>query len=170
MRRWLRLPLLPVSRKLGEPTGAAPRNHAITLIGWVYIAFGIPAALGGMIGLLMTLVIAVQYFFAPIAATQLVVGTAMIAGGTAFLRLRAWARTLLETLAWLGLLYNIAFAVLWVGFLMPKFHVPSRDALKLPAMTALGLMINIAFCTALVFIISTLRGPAVRSAIAAANA
>jgi hypothetical protein len=159
-----------VSRKLGEPTGAAPRNHAITLIGWVYIAFGILAALGGVIVLLMTLLMAVPYFFALIAATQLIVGAAMIAGGTAFLGLRAWARTLLETLAWLGLLYNIAFAVLWVGFLMPKFHVPSRDALMLPAMTVLGLTINIGFCAALVFIISILRGPAVRSAITAASA
>ena len=36
-----------------------------------------------------------------------------------------------------------------------------------PVMTAAGLLIDIAFCAALVFVISVLRGPAVRSAIAA---
>jgi hypothetical protein len=83
--------------------------------------------------------------------------------------LRAWARTLLETLAWLGLLYNLASGALWIWFLMPMFRATSRDAWMLPVMTAIGLLTNIAFCASLVYIISVLRGSSIRSAIASAN-
>jgi hypothetical protein len=166
MRHRVRLPLLSVSGKFGEPTGTAPRNNAITLIGWVYIAFGILAAFGGVIALLVSLLRPMPYFFPLIAAVQLAVGSAMIAGGKSFLRMRAWARTVLEILAWLGLLYNVAFAVLWIWFVMPMFRATSREAWMLPVMTAIGLSTNIAFCAALVYIISVLRGSNIRSAIA----
>ena len=159
-----------MSEKFGESTGVAPRNQAITLIGWVYIAFGILAAIGGVIGLLVSLLGPMPYFFPLIAAVQLVVGSAMIAAGKSFLRMRAWARTVLEILAWLGILHNVAFAVVWIRYLMPMFRTSSRAEWILPVMTIIGLSTNIAFCAALVFIISVLRGPAVRSAIAAANA
>jgi hypothetical protein len=147
----------------------APRDNAITLIGWVYIAFGILAAFGGLVGVLISLLMPIPHFVPLIAAVQLIAGSAMIAGGKAFLRLRAWARTLLETLAWLGLLYNVAGGVLWIWFLMPMFRASSRDAWMLPTMTAIGLLTNIAFCAALVYIISVLRGSNVRSAIASAD-
>ncbi|HEY8180980.1 MAG TPA: hypothetical protein VII32_01985 [Thermoanaerobaculia bacterium] len=158
-----------MSGKLGEPTGTAPRNNAITLIGWIYIAFGILAAFGGLVGVLMSLLMPIPHFVSLIAAVQLIAGSAMIAGGKAFLRLRAWARTLLETLAWLGLLYNLASGALWIWFLMPMFRATSRDAWMLPVMTAIGLLTNIAFCASLVYIISVLRGSSIRSAIASAN-
>lgn len=181
MRFWLRLPLLSVNQRVGGPSGKAPRLNPITVIGSLSLALGTLAAFGGLTGLLVSLVMpvssasrlqqlggmALPSLFRLIAAVQLVAGGAMIVGGGAFLRLRAWARTLLETLAWLGLLYNITFAALWIGFLMPKFRGTPGNAAILPVTTAAGLLIDIAFCAALAFVISVLRGPAVRSAMAA---
>ena len=159
------------------------RPTSVTVIAWVYIIFGALMTLSGVFNLLMSFVMPIPPptaaqvsqmpppfalmtrlfdFFPLIAALQVVVGTVMIAAGAAFLRLRSWARAVIEVIAWLGLAYTVTFGVFWIWSLSSMMaDVP---------MVAFGTVMIIAFSIPGIVIIRVARGPVVRQAIAAAAA
>jgi hypothetical protein len=121
-----------------EP-GRGPRKRptAITVIAWVAIVGGVFMLLGGVLGAemfsFMTAMggdtfpavaetasgplrpMAVVFrHFDHLAPAQAILAGFVIIAGIYFLKLRAWARTFLESICWLGITYGIAFGTYWV--------------------------------------------------------
>ena len=53
-------------------------------------------------------------YFGIFAAIQLLLAIFILIASIEFLKLRAWARTALEVVSWLGLIYVISFGIFWV--------------------------------------------------------
>jgi len=85
-------------------------------------------------------------------------------------QLRAWARTSLEVLSWLGLVAFGGFALLWLGMWLPM----SGHLTSLPTgfivMACAAFAIPVAFVFAFGASIRILRGRTVREAVAQATA
>ena len=172
------------------------RPTSVSVIAWVYIGFGILGLLGGILGtaasLLMTstfesaqrpevspddpilfrLMSSMFHYFWLFGVLQLIVAVLMIWSGVAFLRLRAWARTVVETLAWLGLAYNLGFGFLWCMTLVSMTDQMPEEAGAFAAfpiiMLVMGIVMILAFSVPLVVIIRVVRGRTVREAVAGA--
>ena len=172
------------------------RPTSVTVIGWLYIGFGILGLLSGVLFTAMSflmrstmtgaqmpppspdepaffrLMTSMFDWFWLFGVAQVVVMSLMIWSGAAFLRLRAWARTVVEIIAWLGLTYNVGFGVLWCLTLLSMTQNVPRDSTYVSAfpwiMLAMGIVMIIAFSIPLVVIIRVVRGRVVRDAIAAA--
>src|SRR5689334_5381064 len=118
------------------------RPTAITVIGWVYVGFGILMIFSGALFSLVAVQIAPashamaadphelvpfrlmdQFFrYSPLLVfAQFIVATLLIVSGAALLRRRSWARPLVEALAWLGLAYVLAFGTFWLWSVVSLF-------------------------------------------------
>ncbi len=102
---------------------------------------------------------------------QLLVAIFVLVAAIQFLRLRAWARTALEVVTWLQLIYTVGFGLLWVGaWASIASNLPAGGDLPISAgaLTAVGVAMGVGI--ALVFavpcavIIWVLRGEPVRRA------
>src|SRR5712691_13348262 len=146
------------------------RPTSITVIAWVFIGFGILALLTGLFGLAISfvsptpsptpqeaahmpapfqLMSSMFNFFWLIAGLQLASGALMIWAGVAFLKLRSWARAVLEVFSWLALAYNLCFGVFWVWSLASMTRQVPHEAGPAAAipyiMMIFGIIITIAF-------------------------
>lgn len=106
--------------------GSEQRPTSVRVIGWLWILAGGILCTGGMMGVSELLGIApgpaqlaeeenqfVKEFLSATAAWA--AGVVGIISAIYFLRLRYWARTVLEVLAWLVLAFTGGFAVLFFG-------------------------------------------------------
>lgn len=163
---------------------------AVTVLGWLFIGFGAFAVVGGFFGMLMSwvmpfppadlmsemadaprpfqLMFGVLRYFGVIAAAQLVVGAVMIWSGVAFLRLRPWARAVLEGIMWLAVLYTVAFGGFWVWMVHGMWRQAPRGAEGassfFPVFIAMGVMSFVVSLVPLGAILYVLRGRTVRGA------
>jgi hypothetical protein len=169
------------------------RPTSVTVIGWLAVVLGIMMIFSGSFGLLVftlmpgkpsaqsmggvpgPLVFMARVFdyFPLLVMVQVVVAATMIASGAAFLRLRAWARTALEVLAWLVLCYLIGFGGLWLYAAASMGSVASQSA-EVPAVFFLALMgigvfAIVGFTIPVVLVLRVLRGRTVREAVARDN-
>lgn len=172
------------------------RPTAITVIGWLYVGFGLLMALGGAFGLVMSFAMPTPHtdlstqpdmpapfklmshlfdYFWVAAGVQLLVAVLMIVAGAAFLKLKPWSRPVLEGVAWAGLLYDIGFGVFWI------WGVSSMGARNPPAgqapetaffagFLAFGVVLILAFAVPPIVVIRSLRGATVRQALTSAGA
>lgn len=106
--------------------------------------------------------------------TQVAIGALSIYAGVQFLKLRAWARTAVEVLTWVSLVYVIIngafFLFMWESIVtdLSKQMLMDSDALRITGYVT-GLTLTAVFAVPLGFMIKYLRAPVVRQAIAAAN-
>jgi len=109
-----------------------PRPTSVTIIGWVWIGVGILLTLSGSLHVAMARValdwaeepggradtdFPFEWLPATAAAAEILVATVAIVSAICFLRLRAWARTVLEILSWVmfaGLVcFGVGFSIYW---------------------------------------------------------
>lgn len=162
------------------------RPTAVTIVGWLYVAFGALSVFSGIFGLVISLmlpdfgapgemvdgpppfriVMSVFDYFGLLAAVQIVAASAAIWGGVAFLRRRAVGRAILEGITWLALIWIVGFGVFWVWVVMSMWSsTPAEPASVIfPAFIALGVVMVIGMAIVVAVILRVLRGPAVRGA------
>lgn len=186
-------PVMPA--RAPAPSGTV-RPTAVTVIGWLYVAFGVLAALAGLFGTAMSLLIPVDRtpspsrFDAPapfgllsvvfdhiwaLTALQLLLGVFMAVAGAAFLKLRSWARPAVEAIAWAGLLYDLAFGAFWLWG-VSSMGVRAGEAggaagtAFFTVFLAFGAVLILAFTIPPIVIIRAVRDRTVREALRAAGA
>jgi hypothetical protein len=180
----------------GDPPAAqqgVERPTSLTVIGWLAVGLGSLGVLGGLMGLAVSLLVPEMHdvgtqdtadipapvgimsdvfpYFWVLATVQLLAAALLIVAGIGLLRLKAWARTAIEVLAWLGLAYNLGFGVFWLWSLAAMSEGMPKDAgpaAVVPTMMVSGIVMIVAFSVPLVIVIRVLRGTNVREAIAAA--
>jgi len=170
------------------------RPTSITVIGWLFIGFGVLAMLGGVFGAIMSFLIPFPDepaakmvdaplpfrlmsrlfdYFALLAGIQIVVATAMIWSGAAFLRLRPWARTVIEGLTWIALVYDLAFGAFWIWAVAAMWSesAPAADETTIffPLFISFGALMIAAFAVPMIVIIRVIRSRTVRAALAPAQ-
>jgi hypothetical protein len=106
-------------------------------------------------------------YFPVLVLVQVVIAILMIVGGAGFLRLKQWARLILEVLAWLALLYVLGFGVFWLSCVvsMGSTAPPGLPIVFLVFMFGIGTVVIISFTIPLVMLIRVLRGSTVREAL-----
>jgi hypothetical protein len=111
------------------------RPTLVTVLGWLWMAFGVFSVLGGVMGLavhvaMMRSVPGGEFpdrfpdmpaavgpmlwlfrHWEAFAVIQICVAVITLFAAVQFLRLRPWARTYFETISWLGIAANLVFAV-----------------------------------------------------------
>jgi hypothetical protein len=163
--------------------GVTPRPTSITLIGWLAISLGAMSILSAVGGLAVSLAmpslgdapeVPGVYFptwlfrhYAALCLVQVGVAGLAVVGGIFLLRLKPWARTVVEGISWVGLLALIAFGVLWTRTAASMTaHFPAQEGVSFPStlFTGMGVMITLILVVPFVVVIRTLRGSAVRAA------
>lgn len=166
------------------------RPTAITIIGWVSIVGGALMGLSGLMGLLAysamqqmsggkqpvipdnlspSFKMAGWMFqhFELLSYSQVGIAFLVMVAGVYFLKLREWARMILEIMSWLGLIYTIGFAMLWI----PSWiAMTTGSQAQAPAAfgivgAIMGILVLAVFAVPLVLMIKYLRGPVVREAV-----
>ena len=172
------------------------RPTGVTITAWLWIVMGglmiLSALMGGfaytMIGNMGPLPppssdmpagsAVMGYFFRYFGVLLLLQGiVALIAiwAGASLLRLKQWARTTIEVLSWIGLLYMVGFGIFWVyTWVAMTSEVPPHggqvDPVSFQLMGAvMGVVITAVFAVPLGIMIRYLRGAEVRTAIASAQ-
>ncbi len=175
----------------------SPRPTSVTVISWVWIVMGILMVLGGLMGFfsfhMMQEMSGGEAFptelppdfppeFKPmmvvfsnfhlLAGLQVVIAVVAIVSGISFLKLRSWARTVLEGLTWLALLYIVVFGVYWVFMWISITGNIPQDQMP-PGMgnfkyfgAIMGIVINLMFGAPLVVILVKLKGKTIKSLVA----
>lgn len=172
--------------------GLIKRPTGITITAWLWIATGglmifsgvmagFAYAVAGLMGQpptepadipseLMLMNIIFRYF-GVFVVVQLIVAALALWSGIGLLKLKAWARTAIEALSWLALVYCLAFGVFWVytwvsvaGQVPPSAGAPvDLDAFQFMG-AIMGLVVTAMFTVPLWFMIRYLRGAEARAA------
>jgi hypothetical protein len=170
------------------------RPTSVTVIGWIVIAGAILMILSGGMGFavfsfmkqsaggappvpedipgqLGVLKIAFQHFEL-IAMVQCALAIFIIIAGIQFLRLRRWARIALEVVAWLGLVYVVAFGIFWVvSWLGITSSIPITEGAPGPTPlfgifgAVMGSVVALCWAVPFVVIIIFLRGKTIKEAL-----
>lgn len=173
---------------------AEKKPAAVSAVGWIYIAVSGLMILSALMSLVMFAVMrkvtggefppmgqgmpegfkfATFMFkhYGLIAFVQLLVAGFGLYSGIEFLRLRAWARTALEVLTWLGLAYIVGFGIFWiVSWMGATSAFPPAEAGGPTAAfgifgAVMGLVVSLVFAAPAIIIIVFLRKPEVRRAV-----
>lgn len=104
------------------------RPTSISVIGWAWIVIGSLMCLSAVMALLVSLTIsqaaaqtdtdhnvpAILGFFPLLALIQMVFAILGIVSGVNFLKMKSWARTTLEILSWLLMVFVAGFGIFWI--------------------------------------------------------
>jgi hypothetical protein len=162
----------------------ASRPTSVTVIGWLTVGVGVASILSAAGALLVT---SAMPPFTPepdtsgiyfpnwpfehmVALSICQVGVASIAliSGAGLLRLRAWARTTVEVLAWASLVGLVAFGVVWLRTATSMTsHLPKDAGVPNlgPVFVAGGVVAMIMFVIPTLVVIRVLRTATVRAAV-----
>lgn len=193
---WLRWQLIPGVRSLSGAAkmnlSASKRPTGITITAWLWIVMGILMVPTGLMGGFaystmqhmgppptvppdmppgFALMTGMFRYFGFLLIAQTVVAILAIWGGIALLKLKAWARTTIEVLSWLTLLYCLGFGIFWIYLWismtgqMPKGGAPVDTNMFQIMGAVMGLVITAVFAVPLWIMIRYLRGAEVRTAI-----
>ncbi len=171
----------------GPTQGAGEeRPRAVTVIGVAWLIFGGFRFLGGLFGLIMWKVGGMQDLFnrpntfsglVPMrilrsvfrhfgaeVTVQMLVGLVVVFCSIGLLRLRPWARPVIEVLCWLGLTFVVCFSILW-SFLWTRAigEAASTPPSLRPLAVGITLLLTGALALAFVAMIRALRRPDVRA-------
>jgi uncharacterized protein YneF (UPF0154 family) len=170
------------------------RPTAITVIGWIFIVTAILMIFSGGIAF-----IAFSYMkqiaeemppiaqelpnqfrvmriifqnFGILALLQVAFAVFVLMASLYFLQLRRWARSALEIVAWLGLVYVVGFGIFWVASWInitssfPASQVPSGLSPMFNIIGAImGGVVTVIWAVPLVIIIIFLRGKTIKDAV-----
>ena len=150
------------------------RPTCVTVIGWVWIILGGLTCLFATMALFMSIMMGgvgqddpdkpfIFDIFPYLSVVQIGVAVLGLISGIHFLRLRSWARSVLECLTWLGLVFTVGFMVVWLfGWGSMAFrHGPPGFAIMGVVM---AIFITAMYAVPLGIMLKYLRGPKVRAA------
>jgi hypothetical protein len=170
------------------------RPTAVTVIGWVFIAGAVLMIFSGGMGFAafsfmkhmggekppipeqapfqFGVMEVIFQHFGLIAIVQGALAVFIIIASIQFLRLRRWARTALEVIAWLGLVYLVGFGIFWVvSWIGITSNIPITEGTPGPAPmfnivgAVMGSVVTLFWAAPLVVIIIFLRGKTIREAL-----
>jgi hypothetical protein len=170
------------------------RPTAVTVIGWMFIASAILMILSGGMGLAaftfvkqtaggvpplpedipgqLRVIEIVFHYFDLIAVVQIAFAIFILIASIQFLRLQRWARTALEVISWLGLVYMVGFGIVWVAsWIGITSSIPLTEGTPGPSPmfnvvgVTMGALITACWAVPLVVIIVFLRGKTIRGAL-----
>ncbi len=110
-------------------------------------------------------------YFTLLVLVQLAVAVVAVVAGIQFLKLRSWARTVLEVIAWLSVIYVIGFGVFWlfmwstISGQLPQEGAPFDSRTFEIFGLVMGAFVTLVFAVSLGITIKYLRGKVVRGAI-----
>lgn len=142
----------------------------LSLFGSALPTAGAPAGVPAGLDLLSAL----QGQIGVLVWAQVAMGVVSVIAGAQLLKLRAWARTAVEVLTWISLIYVIGngvyFLTLWdsIAADLSKQLMVDSDALRSTGYVTM-VTLTVVFAVPLGFMLKYLRAPVVRQAIAAAN-
>lgn len=154
------------------------RPTCVTVIGWAWIVLGslmvVSSIMAGFVQLTMWDEFGrgggapFPFSMLPLLiVVQLAVAVGGVVSGVAFLRLKAWARTVLEVLAWLLLVGLVAFTVVWmVNWIAMNDQMALRNSGFASMGIVMGIVVSVVYGGPLVVMLVYLRGPKVRGALA----
>jgi hypothetical protein len=170
------------------------RPTSVTVIAWIFIAGAILMILSGGMGFAaftfmkqtagglpplsedipgqLGIMKFVFQYFELIAIVQVAFAIFVMIASIQFLRLRRWARTALEVIAWLGLVYIVGFGIFWVtSWISITSGIPVTEGAPGPPPlfglfgAVMGSMVALVWAVPLVVIIAFLRGKMIREAV-----
>lgn len=167
------------------------RPTAVSVIAWTWIVTGGFAVFSGIMSLLIFAAMPTlpsQFpqapgmpqdfgfmtgmfrYFGWLVLAQLVLAAVAIVAGIQFLRLRLWARTALEILSWISLIYVMGFGLFWLSTWSTMTGHFSQQNAPFDIETfriagfAVGIFVTLAFAIPLGIMIKYLRGKVIREA------
>lgn len=168
------------------------RPTGITITGWLWIATGGLMTLSGvMAGFAYStmgrmgppptvpadmpsgfvVMNSIFQYFGLLIVVQLIVAALAVWSGIGLLRLKAWARTIIEVLSWLALAYCVGFGIFWVySWIAMTGHMPPNSSAPVDANAfqwlgaAMGVVVTAVFAVPLLIMIRYLRGTEARAA------
>lgn len=177
---------------MGQP---GKRPTGVTVTAWLWIVSGALMAVSGLMGAFaysalqrvetypgfpanassgLGVATTMLEYFDLLLVAQTMVAILALWAGIALLQLKAWARTTIEALSWLGLLYCLGFGVAWIYLWvsmtsrMPRGQIPVDPATLEMIGAVAGVVITALFAIPLYLMIRYLRGTEVRAAVAKA--
>jgi hypothetical protein len=174
----------------------AKRPTGITITAWLWIVMGglmiLSALMGGFayttIGKMRPLLPpstdmpagssvmnSIFQYFGLLLLLQGIVAVLAIWAGVSLLRLKQWARTTIEVLSWIALLYTVGFGIFWVyTWVAMTSQVPTHGAPVDPVSfrlmgAVMGVVVTAIFAVPLWIMIRYLRGAEVHMAITDAH-
>jgi hypothetical protein len=175
---------------LPEKRGKRPRS--VTVIAWVWIITGVLMVVSSVVLLLaytMVKKMAAGQPFPPAMpaeleallplfghvglsiSIQLASAVITLVAGIAFLKLRAWARTTIEAICWLSLLYVVGlgiygtFSLAGLAGNMPRGALPVSGGAFTAVAVVAGIVVTAVFAVPLAVMIRSLRGREIREAV-----
>lgn len=172
-------------------TQPGKRPSGLTVIAWLWIVSGALMGLGALLGTFAYSIVLDAELdpaltanapaglqlaspalggFDLLLGAQVVVAVLSLWAGVALLRLRSWARTAIEALSWLGLLYCVGFGIFWIylwGSItgqMPPDQMPVDPGTMRTIGAIIGVVLAAVFAIPLYLMIRYLRGPEARAA------
>lgn len=136
----------------------------------VYVLMGqLPPPNDGMPGGVRALITLFRHFDALIVL-QLAVAFLAIWSGMALLQLKGWARTVLESLSWLGLAYLLGFCIFWIEtwLALAGGQAAAADGARAYHLMGIGMavVVTLAFALPLAIMVRYLRSAEARAATA----
>jgi hypothetical protein len=151
------------------------RPTCVTVIGWAWIIIGGLMCLSATMALFSSVMIGemakdepdmpfIFKIFPLLAIVQIGAAVLGLVSGINFLKLKAWARSVLEGLTWLLLVFILGFMVFWVfnWISTTSSHGPSGFGMMGAVM---GVVITGIYGVPLGIMLKYLRGPKVKNAI-----
>lgn len=166
--------------------------ESVSVIAWIWIGLGVLMLFGGFMNLLVfsmtrslfdggllaangvpveiVSIISLFKYVIYIAMVQLPVSVIAITAGFHLLKLRKWARTAIELISWLVVVYLAGFSVYWIDF-WPEIlsHMPPNQFFSINDIPLLsdfgigvGIILNSLFAIPLLIAIVKLRQPEVK--------
>jgi len=134
-------------------------------------AGGVPPVPEDIPGQLRVMKIAFQHFEL-IAMVQVALGIFVIIASIQFLRLHRWARTALEVIAWVGLVYVVGFGIFWVvSWIGITSNIPIAEGTPGTSSmfnmvgAVMGFVVAVVWAVPLIVIIAFLRGETIKKAL-----
>lgn len=172
-----------------------PRRPAgVSVVAWIWIVSGLFIIVGGVMGIgalsdlpelmpdnahrtrmpaAVAVMLGLSHYLIWLTLIQLAVAVLAIVAGVYFLRLRAWARGVLELLTWLSLVMVISLGFFWLPMWMmtSEQFLPRDGSIDVEKVKMIGLVLGGVFMVVsaipLAMMIKTLRSPAVKHALSA---
>ncbi len=174
---------------------AKKRPASVTVIGWIFIAVAILMVFSGAWGFMAFTWMkqmnedfpsmqeipsgffrvhrAIFQNFGLLASIQMLLGVFVVVAGVQFLKLQRWARTALEVVSWLALVYVVGFGIFFIfAWISMTSSTPVAEATAGPPPyfgvfgAVIGIVVTAFYALPVVVIIKFLRGETIKEAVA----
>ena len=169
------------------------RPGGVAAVAWVWIVSGVLIILSGLMGIgalaqiseltpphqrpalppLLAAMSGLSHYLILVTLVQMAVAAVAVVAGVYYLRLRAWARSILELLTWMSLVLTLSLGFLWMPMWMGMSNelLPSGTGVDPRTLKAAGVItgaaVMIVGAVPLILMIKSLRSRAAREAVGA---